>query len=305
MIETILDTDIGSDVDDALALGYALMSPEIVLHGITTVYGDTILRARIAKTLSRLAGKPDIPVYAGLELPLFRERPVHWMGHEGRGMDLDAADTAARKGDAVGFIVDSVRSSPGRFTIIAIGPLTNIAAALVVAPDIVQGIREIIFIGGVARLGDNALEVPALEWNVRCDPEAARVVFRSGIQITMLGMDVTRRRETRMDDSHLKALIDAPRDLARQLGALVEVYWEHAEPQLRCMHDVVAVAFAADRTIVETERLAVAVETRGIETEGFTIVSAARSETKTYVGRHLLGRSICERFVERVCAPNL
>ena len=129
---------------------------------------------------------------AGIARPLLRERPVHWMGHEGEGILTDEDRGWASAGHAVDFIVGKAKENKGshdrRYR-----PLTNIAAAIILAPEIVEQVKELIFIGGVARFGDNSLEVPALEWNVKCDPEAARVVFTSGIPLTMLGMDVTRR----------------------------------------------------------------------------------------------------------------
>jgi purine nucleosidase len=302
MIEAILDTDIGSDVDDALALSLALVSPEISLQGITTVYGDTAMRARIARALTRAAGKPAVPVVAGLRLPLLRERPVHWMGHEGMGIDLSDPATAPDPGSAVDFIIESIRRKPGRLTILAIGPLTNLAAAIIVAPDIIEMCREIIFIGGMARLSRNALDVPALEWNVRCDPEAARVVFRSGIHITMLGMDVTRRDETRMNMAHLRTLQSCPNPIAQMAARLVEIYWRTADEKLRCMHDVVAVAYSFDRTLVVTRPLTVEVETAGVHTQGLTLVTQGGPESTVSVGIDLDGDRIRPLFFGRVCA---
>lgn len=303
MIEAILDTDIGSDVDDALALCLALVSPEIDLCGITTVYGNTHTRARIARALTRIASRPGIPVLAGLQLPLLRERPVHWMGHEGVGIDLADADLEPDPGNAVDFLVSSVRKRPGRLSIIAIGPLTNIAAAIIIAPEIVEMTRELIFIGGVARLAQNALDVPAVEWNVRCDPEAARVVFRSGMKITMLGMDVTRRAETRMNDDHLRALRSSPSPLAQTAARLVEIYWRTAEEKLRCMHDVVAVAFSFDRSLVVTRQLNVMVETTGTHTQGFTLVTEGETLGNVSVGIELDGDRVRSLFLDRVCTP--
>jgi purine nucleosidase len=303
VIEAILDTDIGSDVDDALALCLALVSPEIELLGITTVYGQTQVRARIARALTHVAGRRDIPVFAGLELPLLRERPAHWMGHEGVGIDLSQVDLAPEAGSAVDFVVRTIRQRPGRVSIIAIGPLTNVAAAVIVAPDIVELARELIFIGGVARLAHNRLNVPALEWNVRCDPEAARVVFRSGMKITMLGMDVTRREETHMDQAHLHALRDSPSPLARMAARLVEIYWGTIGDDLRYMHDVVAVAFSYDRSLVLTEPLDVVIETTGTHMQGFTLVTRGESEGNVHVGTGLDGDRIRSLFISRVCAP--
>ncbi len=303
MIEAILDTDIGSDVDDALALSLALVSPELDLRGITTVYGHTRLRAQVARALTHAVGRADIPVFAGLELPLLRERAVHWMGHEGEGIDLTDPALDPDAGSAVDFLIDTIRRNPGRITLLAIGPLTNVAAAIILAPDIIGKTRELIFIGGVARLAENSLDVPAVEWNVRCDPEAARVVFKSGIKLTMLGMDVTRRSETHMDAGHLRALQGSDSPLARIAARLVAIYWKTAPDNLRCMHDVVAVAYSYDRSLVGTRCLNVEVETAGEHTTGFTLVTQGDSEGGISVGVQVDGDRIRSLFLDRVCAP--
>ena len=300
-VRMLLDTDIGSDVDDAMALCFALRSPEIALEGVTTVYGDVGLRARIAMKLIALSGAGAIPVRAGIARPLLRERPVHWMGHEGEGiLTDDDRGMPVSDGHAVDFIVGKVRENKGRLTLAAIGPLTNIAAAIIVAPEIVDEVKELIFIGGVARFGDNSLEVPALEWNVKCDPEAARVVFTSGIPLTMLGMDVTRRAETRMDQSHLERMKRAGTPLSDAAAHLVEIYWRHAEPKMRCIHDVLAVAYAFDRDLVRTERLKVEIETEGSCTSGLTLVTRDAERANADVGLEVRDRFL-ELFMSRLC----
>lgn len=299
----ILDTDIGSDVDDAMALCFALRSPEIKLLGVTTVYGDVDLRARIARKLITVACAGDIPVRAGTVRPLLRERPVHVMGHEGEGI-LTAEDhrTHVGGGSAVDFIIRAARENRGRLTIAAIGPLTNIAAAIILAPEIVSDVQELVFVGGVARFAGNRLDVPALEWNVKCDPEAARVVFTSGIPLTMLGMDVTRCAETRMDESHLERLKRAGAPLADAAARLVEIYWRSAEPKMRCIHDVLAVAYLVDRSLVRTERLKVEIETAGSCTTGFTLVTRDAEQANANVGLEVSDRFL-ELFMSRVCGP--
>lgn len=302
-VRMLLDTDIGSDVDDAMALCFALRSPEVALEGVTTVYGDVQLRARIASKLIALSGRGDIPVRAGIARPLLRERPVHWMGHEGEGILTDEDRDWVSAGHAVDFLVGRVKENKGALTIAAIGPLTNIAAAIILAPEIVEQVKELIFIGGVARLGDNSLEVPALEWNVKCDPEAARVVFTSGIPLTMLGMDVTRRAETRMDQSHLERMKRAGSPLTEAAARLVEIYWRHAEPKMRCIHDVLAVAYAFDRDLVRTERLKVEIETGGSCTSGFTLVTRDAERANADVGLEVSDRFL-ELFMSRLCGSH-
>ncbi len=301
MLRMIIDTDVGSDVDDALALCFALQSPEAVIDGVTTVDGDVALRARIAVKLIALAGKGGIPVRAGISRALLREKEPFTMGHEGQGILEDGeADAPVDPEHAVPFIIRTILKSPGEISLVAIGPLTNIAAAMILAPEIIGKAKELIFIGGVARLADNALDVPAMEWNVKCDPEAARVVFNSGIPLTMLGMDVTRRAETRLDRSHLERMKAAGTPLADAAARLTEIYWRYAEPNMWCVHDVLAVAYALDRGLVTTEKARVDIETRGQCTNGFTLVTRDAEKANALVGMRVSGQ-FRELFMSRIC----
>src|SRR5690348_237137 len=130
-ISVILDTDIGTDVDDCLALALLVSSPELQLEAVTCVYGDTTLRSRMTRKLLQLRGLTDIPVYAGAIKPLVSQRPIWWEGHEGQGL-VDPSDPSQEP--AVGFapdiLVQQVMNNPGKIHIIAIGPLTNIALSI-------------------------------------------------------------------------------------------------------------------------------------------------------------------------------
>jgi len=302
MVRVLLDTDIGSDVDDAMALCFALRSPEIRLEGITTVYGDVRLRARIARKLLALGGQPDVPVAAGVSLPLLHEDEILIMGHEGRGIvGIDEVGLEPIDLHAVDFMIQTILSSPGEISILAIGPLTNLAVALIRAPEIAAAIKEVIFIGGVARLADNALEVPAREWNVRADPQAAHLVFNSGVPLTMLGMDVTRRRATRLTAEHLRRIKQVGSPLTETAARLLEIYWEYAEPKMRCIHDVVAVAYAFDRQMVTTRKMRVDVEVDGRYTRGFTLAYLDDERANADVALSLDESRFLELFMSRIC----
>ena len=145
----ILDTDIGTDVDDAMALGLALASPELELVGVTTVHADAPLRARLARRLLELAGQPEVPVVAGASFPLANPLPpnFHWMprlrGHEGVGV-LSAAelqpssDLYGGADDAAHFIIEQAKKRQGTLSIVTIGALTNLARALIIEPRLVE-----------------------------------------------------------------------------------------------------------------------------------------------------------------------
>jgi purine nucleosidase len=194
----IIDTDPGQD--DAVAILLALASPEIDLLGITTVAGNVPLDLTEvnARKICDLAGRQDVPVFAGLSRPLVRRLVTaeHVHGRTGLdGPDLPPPQTPLQEQHAVDFIIETVRKEPsGSVTIAPIGPLSNVAMALQRAPDIAPGIKQIVLMGGGCFEGGNI--TPAAEFNIYVDPHAAAVVFGSGIPITMMPLDVTHKALT-------------------------------------------------------------------------------------------------------------
>ncbi|PSK96009.1 purine nucleosidase [Murinocardiopsis flavida] len=180
----LLDTDIGTDVDDALALGVLLGSPEVRLLGCTTVYGDTVLRARLTRRLAGLAGH-DVPVVAGAAATL-TEREVFWPGHEGRAHEGLADERLREDVDAVGLLTATVAAAPGAVDVVAIGPLTNIAHAVRADPAFAANVRRLYVMGG-------RFDRPEPEHNFQSDPEAARIVFASGVRAVVCGLEATQR----------------------------------------------------------------------------------------------------------------
>lgn len=273
MVKVILDTDIGTDVDDAMALALAVKSPEIDIEGVTTVYGDVQLRARLAKKLLTLGGDSDTPVYAGIEKPLLHNREIFWPGHEGEGVLTDNDDLTIASQHAVDFIINTVMHHPGEVTLVPIGPLTNIASAIIREPEIVENVKEIVLMGGVTRLGDNGAELPFIEHNIKCDPEAASLVFSSGAPITMVGLDVTMKVSiTKNDKDQLRA---SGKPLNEALANLIE-RWLNVIRQDRCtMHDPLAVSLLIDRSLVRTRKMRVHVEYDPCNPSGQTIAVSA------------------------------
>lgn len=179
----ILDTDIGTDVDDALALVLAARSSEVELVGVSTVCADVDLRARIARKLLLLLDRPDVPVAAGLPLPLLQRPRARPMGHEGVGLLLPGEKVeGVSDSHAVDLIADAVASRPREVTLVCVGALSNAAAALLHHPDLARHLREVVVMGGAFHpvyLDD--IEVPRhFETNFNNDPHAAEAVFRSG-----------------------------------------------------------------------------------------------------------------------------
>jgi purine nucleosidase len=192
----IIDTDPGQD--DAVAILLALASPELEVLGITTVAGNVPLALTTLNALKvcELAGRGDVPVFAGCDRPMARDLVTaeHVHGKTGLdGADLPDPATAARDAHAVDWIVETVRATDG-VTLCPLGPLTNIATALARAPDIAARIERIVLMGGAYFEVGNI--TPAAEFNIYVDPEAARAVFRSGVPITVLPLDATHKALT-------------------------------------------------------------------------------------------------------------
>jgi purine nucleosidase len=192
----IIDTDPGQD--DAVAILLALASPEdLEVVGITAVAGNVPLplTSRNARKICELAGRADVPVYAGCERPMLRKLHTAEYVHGPTGIDgadLPEPTRPLQPDHAVDFIVDTLMASEDReITLCPLGPLTNIAMALVKQPRIAGKIREIVLMGGGYFEGGNA--TPAAEFNIYVDPHAAHVVFTSGVPITMMPLDVTHR----------------------------------------------------------------------------------------------------------------
>ncbi len=191
----IIDTDPGQD--DAVAILLALASPELEVLGITAVAGNVplALTQKNARIICELAGRPDMAVYAGCDAPL--KRPLvtaeHVHGKTGLdGPDLPDPVMALADGHGVDFIIETLRThDAGTVTLCPLGPLSNIATAFQKAPDIVNRVQEIVLMGGAYFAVGNI--TPTAEFNIYVDPEAADIVFKSGVNITVVPLDVTHK----------------------------------------------------------------------------------------------------------------
>jgi len=188
----LLDTDIGSDVDDALALGLVLASPELELVAVTTVGRHPELRARIAAGLLGLAGRREVPVCAGEGRPLLRapER-FGWFGHE-EGWIVDAAPAPLPRESGPERIVRAAREMPG-LELVGVGPMTNLARALALDPDLPGRVAGLTLMGGhirEVRIGSHVCH-PGIDYNLCSDPEATMAVLGAGFRTTLVSADVT------------------------------------------------------------------------------------------------------------------
>lgn len=265
----LIDTDAGDDIDDLFAIAFALLRPELTVESITTVSSLSARRALLIQRLLDSARKSAIPVAAGCELPL---RPVteaeramvaeaYRSNHAPAGDEQAEAALAAT--DAVSTIIETVNRRPGEVGIVAIGPLTNIAAALVRRADLASKIPYIALMGGEVVL-------TRAEHNISWDPEAAAIVLSAGVPIFLGTWDVTRRFVLLPED--LEAFRKSTAPLHRMLIESLDLWWPHRGGKPGpVMYDLAPIAWSMDRSLYATQPMTIAVETQGAHTRGWTV----------------------------------
>jgi inosine-uridine nucleoside N-ribohydrolase len=263
-VKIVLDCDPGHD--DAIALLLALASPEVELLGVTTVHGNQTLEKTTANALRVLefAGRADVPVAAGADRPLRREQFVAEYVHGESGLDgpaLPPPSGVPVDRHAVDFLADTVLGSTGPVTLVPTGPLTNIGLFLALHPEAAARVGRIVLMGGAIGEGN---VTPAAEFNIWCDPEAADRVFSSGLDVTMIGLDVTHK--ALVGPAHQEQLRSSGR-VGAMVAELLEFYgrfhretygWDGSP-----IHDAVALAHAFRPGLVETRRTGVRVDCDG------------------------------------------
>ena len=282
----ILDTDPG--IDDAMAILFAEAHPEIELMGITTVYGNATIDngTQNALYLKQKFGMNAL-VAKGTDMPLVREpvgATVIVHGETGFG-DVKAPsslDVSAIEKPAYQFIIDSVRAEPGEITLVAVGPLTNLALALEAAPDIVELVKEVVIMGGAFGENDHRGNVtPFAEANIHDDPHAADKVFTASWPVTVIGLDVT-------EESFFTAqYLDDLRDDAGEVGQFIwdvsryylKFYSEKVGMEGCHVHDPSAIAYVIQPSLFECRSGAIRVVTDG-PAEGMTI---QKSDQRSYM----------------------
>jgi pyrimidine-specific ribonucleoside hydrolase len=266
----VIDCDPGHD--DAIAILLALASPEVEVRGITTVAGNQTLdkTTRNALKVLELAGRADIPVAAGADAPLRRTLRVAANVHGESGLDgpsLPEPTTEVVAAHAADFLAELIE--PG-VVLVPTGPLTNVALMLERHPDVRDRLERIVWMGGAIAEGN---VTPAAEFNAFVDPEAAAIVFESGIPVTMIGLDVT----------HMALFTRAHADRLRDTGAagravaeLSDFFQRFHESRYAFdgspIHDALAVAHVIDPTLVTTVNCNIAIETASQHCDGRTVV---------------------------------
>jgi inosine-uridine nucleoside N-ribohydrolase len=296
-IPIILDTDIGDDIDDALALALALQSPELDVRAVTTVIDDTDRRTRLAWKQLGIYNRQDVPLGTGASEPFLD--PVRTT--RARQFEvLTPQDTppAAAHRRAADLIIETLLASPEKLTLVPVGPLTNIALALKTDPRIKAKIERIVIMGG-------AFEMLTPEYNIRRDRVAAQIVFRSGVPITAVGLDVTTKCKLQAAD--IDRLRASKNPASAFLVRLIEL-WQNGHPdQYPTLHDPLAVAVSFLPTLVETRLGSVEVETSSLLTNGVTIFTPADRLPKaefasTQVARQVDVRRFIDMFLDRLSA---
>ncbi|HEY1798417.1 MAG TPA: nucleoside hydrolase [Stellaceae bacterium] len=286
----IIDTDPG--IDDAVAILLALGSPGLDVEALVAVAGNAPLpiTERNARALLELAERGDLPVFAGRDRPL-RRPPTDAIAAHGKGglgaLHLPPPAVPVRPG-GVDLLVRSVREAPPRtMTWCALGPLTNIAAAFVEAPEIAANLRELVIMGGATRRPGNV--TPAAEFNIHVDPHAAAIVFESGAPITLVPLEVTRQLvNTRPRLARL-------RGIGNRAGEAVSTLLRPVPPSRRAMtlHDPCVIAWLIAPELFRGSRVNVAIETESRLTAGMSVTD----------WRGVTGRPANALVLETVDAP--
>jgi len=191
MEKILLDTDIGNDIDDSICLAYLLCQRNCDLLGITTVTGEPVERAKQASAICKAVGRDDIPIYPGAEHPLITSQK-QGISHQKRFLDRWPHENEFPNGEAIEFMRQTIRSNPGEVILLGIGPLTNIALLFCIDAEIPFLLKELVLMNGVFFTYSYKGQPCLSEWNARCDPHAAAIVYQAPVSnIRAIGLDVT------------------------------------------------------------------------------------------------------------------
>lgn len=254
----IIDTDIGDDFDDALAVGLALASPELKILGITSAWGDTALRARLLDRLLCETGRTDIPVAIGIE----KHGPGQAVFTQSRWAGRQPAKPHPA---AVDFLLDQIQQHPGEITLIGIAPLTNLGAAIERDPATFRKLKRIVIMGGSIHrgygdLGYTPSHGPDAEYNIAMDIPAAKAVFNSGVPLYVMPLDSTQHK---LDEVKRQLLFTQSTNLTDALSLLYLQWARGFNQQTPTLFDDVAVAYAIDPTQCPASPMRIEVDAKG------------------------------------------
>ena len=279
MKKIILDCDPG--MDDSVAIAMAVKSPALSLLAVTAVNGNypVDVTSKNALKMLELLGRTDIPVARGMARPMVRQSPKDPFTH---GVDGQAENflpepkTALSGLHAVDLIIETIRANPHEVSILCTAPMTNLAVAFIKAPEIIPLVERVVAISGMFGLNEYAFlnatgDSPQSEWNVFVDPEAADVVYRSGVPLTLIGLDVATHFCVNFSQAELTALEQSPRGEARFLRQAIRFVNGRGFEAYCTVIDCLALGYAIDPTLIETKPFHVGVETKDGLTLGMTV----------------------------------
>jgi purine nucleosidase len=253
----ILDTDIGDDIDDAFALALAMKSPEVEILGITTAWGDTALRARLVQRFLKENSIESLPIAAGV--------PTRSAAAFSQARWAQDGLPFQKQLDAVEFLLEQARKTPGEITLIAIGPLTNIGAAIARDAATFKKFKRVVLMGGSIRrgygdLGYSADHGPQAEYNIYSDVAAAQKLFDSGVPIFMMPLDST---QLMLDEVKRNILFSAATPMTNSLAALYYQWVERNRTPTATLFDVMAVAYVIEPKLCPVEDFHITVDAQG------------------------------------------
>lgn len=248
-IKVLLDTDIGTDVDDAVALAYLLAQRECDLVGITTVSGEPIKRASLVSAMCRAAGR-DVPIYPGAEHPLYIAQRQTVAQHA-VALGNWSHETQFPEGQAVDFMRRVIRENPGEVVLLTIGPLTNIAQLFQADPDIPALLKSLVTMGGIFDPNTPFMTRDGVEWNLMLDPHATRIVYDAPAPLhRSVGLDVT--AQVVLTAAEVRARFTAP--LLRPVLDFAEIWFTQWTPPGIAFHDPLTAATIFDESLCAYER---------------------------------------------------
>ena len=265
-IPILLDTDIGSDIDDAVALAYLLRQPACELLGITTVSGEPARRASLADAVCQAGGRTEVPIHVGVENPLIVAQ------RQPRATQAEALSDAmphrlfAQANTAIAFLRDTIRSRPGEITLLTIGPLTNIALLFALDPELPGMLKQLVMMGG--RYHTRAANGGLAEWNILCDPHAAAMVFDAPVpRLVAVGLDVT--EPCRLPREECRTRFTAAGGPLAPVVSMAEVWFRHV-PHIT-FHDPLAAALIFKPSLCALEPYRIAVDLTNPYLSGLTL----------------------------------
>jgi inosine-uridine nucleoside N-ribohydrolase len=280
----ILDTDIGDDIDDAFALALVLRSPELRLLGVTTTYGDTELRARLVDRYLGAVGRSGVPVRSGVRTKSGTMSQAAYALRE----------PARQHGDGVGFLLREIRAHPGEITLIAIGPLVNVQAAIERDPATFRKLKRVVMMGGSVYRGydhggNGTRQPPSAEWNILCDPTGAKELLASGVPVFMMPLDST---QIHLEQAAQAAIFSHGSALTDQLTLLYHEWSGAGAWRTPTLFDPMAVTYAIRPELCPATPMRLEVDEKGFTrpVEGEPNVNVClHGDEKGFLGL-LLGR---------------